>query len=174
MTASSPAGGRGKAWRILEHGTRIYEPTDAKPFYRIVFLDERGKRTERTAVFKAEALEIARRAEAYLAAHVSLREGRTVADLAGSYLVHLETKKRAERYLERQASHCATWILPAIGDLALSDWTPYESDLVLGAVSTAGRGQRSASRQRCALALARAIRMAADEVDGHAAPLPLQ
>lgn len=138
----SPAGDSrsyGKAWKVLEHGTRIYRPSATKPHWRVVVFEPGGRRSDRTANDEAEALEIARKAEAYLAARVSPTTGRTVADAAQSYLEHLATLGRAERYQERQRNNVSTWIVPIIGHLPLEDWTPYESEQVLGAMRAAGR-----------------------------------
>ncbi len=138
--ATRPSGSRARrpAWRVLEHGTRLYEPSGTKGVWRVVFTDAQG-RSERTARSVDEALEIARRAESYLAARVSPRTGRTVADVAASYLELLVTKGRAQRYRDRQCDILRCWILPAIGDVSVTEWGPYESEQVLGNARAKGR-----------------------------------
>jgi len=138
-SAPEPQRRRRPPWRVLEHGTKIYSPTPSEPnVWRVVFYDETG-RIFRTATSEEEAMTIARKAEAFLAARVSPRSGRTVSDGVKSYLPFLKKLGLAERYRDRQQSICDNWILPIIGDLPLTDWGPYDNENVLGQAREAGR-----------------------------------
>lgn len=54
-----------------------------------------------------------------------------MAALASDYLVHL--RGRSIRYQERQATYLRHWILPRLGDVAVSEWTPAMSEEILTA-----------------------------------------
>lgn len=135
---------RKKPLAQLEHGTRIYAPSDAESRYRVVATDPTtGRRFSTKAHDEATARERAREIEERLSRATPVHDikeerQRTVLLLATRYVNdHLSTLSL--RYREKQQYLLDSWILPRIGHLPLDDWTPAESMSVLAAVRSAGR-----------------------------------
>lgn len=66
------------------------------------------------------------------------RWARTVEDLACRYVEDYLTSK-SNRYREKHEYLLRSWILPAIGDRPVIEWTSAESEKVLASVRQAGR-----------------------------------
>lgn len=116
-----------------EFGTRIYAPSEGEPRYRVVTTDADGRRVFAKFSSEESARQRARELEARLASSVIL-PGRanapaTVGQLIDRYLVGLSS--RSTRYAERQEYLLRVWVRPALGEHALSAWTPSDSEVVL-------------------------------------------
>lgn len=124
---------RKKPLAIFEGGTRVYAPSRGEPRYRVLATDAEGTRVQKKVTTEAAARAAARELEAHLADSVPLGPTasgpRTVAALAQSYQRALAG--RSVRYQERQDSILRTWVLPHLGDIAVTGWTPAHSDAVL-------------------------------------------
>jgi hypothetical protein len=131
--STHPRSYRRKPLAIFEHGTRLYAPSAGEDRYRVVAMDVGGSRLFYKFVSEAEARRKAREVESYLANRTPLRstpdQPRTVAALAHDYLLHL--RGRSVRYQERQATFLRHWILPRLGDVTVSNWTPALSEEIL-------------------------------------------
>jgi integrase len=141
--ASAPTR-RGKAWRILANGTRIYKPTAAGHPYRIVVPLCGGRRAERSQHDKAAALSLAQELDETTANLPSV--GITIADLAEAFLEHQRDRQLARSYLAKLESELRNHILITVGDvdvsaLPLEAWTAVLSEKILGRV----RSRRSAA-----------------------------
>ena len=139
---------RKKPLAAFEHGTRIYAPTAHEGRYRVVATDPGGARLFHKFVSEDDARAKARELEAYLADRTPIRSSpdrpRTVAALAEGYLAHLAG--RSLRYRERQDALLRRWVLPRLGEHAVSTWTPAMSENVL-----------TAARQRLAAATVQSL-----------------
>ncbi|HSH59167.1 MAG TPA: site-specific integrase [Acidimicrobiales bacterium] len=126
---------RKKPLAVFEHGTRIYAPSGGETRFRVVATDPGGGRAFHKFADVDDARIKARELEAYLATHIRIRpeagRPRTVATLAEAYLEHVGG--RSLRYQERQAAILSCWVLPCLGDVAVSAWTPVASEQVLNA-----------------------------------------
>lgn len=128
----------------FEHGTRIYSPSAGESRYRIVAADpSTGRRFSTKAADEASARERAREIEERISRStpvhdISDERTRTVQALADRYKAdHLEALSL--RYRERQHYLLGAWILPRLGHLLLTSWTPAESEAVLAAVRSDGK-----------------------------------
>lgn len=134
---------RKKPLAAFEHGTRLYAPTSGERRYRVVATDAAGGRLFHKFASEDDARAKARELEAYLADATPIRSTaerpRTVAALAEGYLAHLGG--RSLRYRERQETLLRRWVLPRLGEFAVSAWTPAMSEAVL----TAARCQLAAA-----------------------------
>lgn len=137
-------GGRRRAGELLfkgEHGTRVTWRAD-KAAWRVRYHDPAvGRRVERLEADERQALRMAEQAERYLAA--GYRAKGTVADLAQSYLGHLEEAGRAVRYVEKVECVLRLHVLPHIGDVSVARWEEMDCERVLAAAG----GRSPAMRQ---------------------------
>jgi integrase len=126
---------RKKPLAVFEAGTRIYAPSRGEPRYRVVATDAEGNRVFHKAASESDARARAREIEAHLASAVPLGPTpsgpRTVGALAEAYLSSLAGRSR--RYRERQDSILRIWVLPHLGDVAVTAWTPADSEALLNA-----------------------------------------
>lgn len=124
---------RKKPLAVFEAGTRIYSPSRGESRYRVVATDAEGNRVFHKAPTEADARARARELEAHLASAVPLGRTssgpRTVAALVDAYLLSLAG--RSVRYQERQESILRTWVLPRLGDVGVTAWTPADSETLL-------------------------------------------
>ncbi len=124
---------RKKPLAVFEHGTRIHAPSDGEDCYRVIATDDAGRRLFHKFAREEDARTKARELESYLASKMPLhgrRDGdRTVRALACVYMAHLAGK--SVRYQERQDAFLRCWVLPRLGETALTDWTPAMSEEVL-------------------------------------------
>ncbi len=151
---------------VFEHGTRIYAPSESEHRYRIVARDiTTGERLFLRADTEQEARLRAREIEDRLAVAASVREpdrwSRTVGDLSRRYVDDYLTSK-SNRYREKHEYLLRSWILPAIADRPVIEWTSAESEKVLASVRKAGRSdalvQDVGSAMRALVTYARRLR----------------
>ncbi len=151
---------------VFEHGTRIYAPSGGEHRHRVVARDAAtGERIFLKIASEEEARLRAREIEERLAAAASLREpdrwSRTVEDLSRRYVDDYLSSK-SNRYREKHEYLLRSWILPAIGDRPVIDWTSAESEKVLASVRKAGRSdalvQDVGSAMRALVTYARRLR----------------
>ncbi len=117
----------------FEFGTRIYAPTAAEPRYRVVAPGVDGTRVSQKFTTEDDARRRARELEK-LHSSAAITPGRlpaptTVGGLIDRYLASLGS--RSTRYAERQDYLLRMWVRPVLGDLALSAWSPADSEAVL-------------------------------------------
>ena len=134
---------RKKPFAQLEHGTRIYAPSSGELQFRVVATDpSSGNRvfakchTEDLARAKAREFEqlILERS----ALPLPREDGpRTVDRLAASY-VEEHLSGLSLNYREKHQYLLRRWILPQIGRLSVSSWTPVDSSRVIASVRRAG------------------------------------
>lgn len=133
--ADRPRHYRKKPLAVFEHGTRIYAPSGGERRYRVVAADPSGARVFRKLTSVEDARAKARELEAYLAAHSPIctdpDRPRNVAAPAEAYLDHLSS--RSLRYQERQQAILGCWVLPRLGAVAVSAWTPADSEQIITA-----------------------------------------
>ncbi len=132
--ASQPRTYRKKPFAVFEHGTRIYAPSRGESRYRVVSTDGGGHRVFCKLASEEAARAKAREIEVHLARRAPLRPPtghRTVAALAEGYLEHLGG--RSVRYRERQQTIIRRWVLPHLGAVEVSAWTPARSERLLNA-----------------------------------------
>lgn len=124
---------RKKPLAVFENGTRLYAPCPSQPRYRVVARDISGERMFFKFDSEADARIKARELESYFGSATPVRgsadEPRTVGALSARYLTHLTG--RSTRYRERQEYLLRCWVLPALGDVPVADWTPADSETVL-------------------------------------------
>ena len=136
---------RKKPLAAFEHGNRICAPTAGEARYRVVATDSTGSRLFHEFAAEDDARAEARELEAYLADRTPVRSSpsaRAPSTLSEHYLAHLAS--RSLRYRERHESLLRRWVLPRVGDFAVSSWTPAMSEQILTA---ARQGLASATVQ---------------------------
>jgi hypothetical protein len=128
----------------FEHGTRVYAPSDGESRYRVVASDPAsGERIFAKVATEDQARSKAREFEQLLAHAAPIRDPRseaprTVSHLADRYSAdHLAGLSL--RYREKQEYVLRRWVLPHLGELHVTQWTPADSMAVLAAVRAAGR-----------------------------------
>lgn len=137
-----------------EHGTYILRPANGRP-YRVITIDPvTGRQRERRAHTQAEARDLARRFEAYRAAGSVDVGDPTLSDLATATVEGLEAAGRTDRYIDKIAGLLNHWVLPRIGEVKVSDWTPGHSERVLGAAAKKVGKERQADLRRAMVAMA--------------------
>ena len=117
----------------FEFGTRIYAPTTAEPRYRVVSPGVDGVRVSQKFTTEDAARSRARELEK-LQSSSSMTPGRlpapsNVGGLIDRYVASLGS--RSTRYAERQEYLLRMWVRPVLGDLALTTWSPADSETVL-------------------------------------------
>ncbi len=116
-----------------EFGTRIYAPSEGEDRYRIVTTDADGRRVFQKVTNEETARRRARQLEKMLASSVTmpgrLQAPTTVGGLIDRYVASLGS--RSNRYAERQEYLLRMWVRPVLGERALADWTPSDSEVVL-------------------------------------------
>ena len=125
---------RKKPLAVLEHGTRVYAPSNGEDCYRVTATDVTGRRVFHKFALEDDARAKARELEAYLSSRTPIYGGkngdRTVGVLASLYMDHLAG--RSVRYRERQDWILRCWVLPALRDTRVAEWTPAMSESLLG------------------------------------------
>lgn len=116
-----------------EYGTRIYAPSEGETRYRVVATDADGRRVFHKFSTEEAARGRARELEARLASSVLLpgraKPPTTVGHLIDRYVASLGS--RSTRYVERQEYLLRMWVRPVLGDRALGEWTPADSEVAL-------------------------------------------
>ena len=117
----------------FEFGTRIYAPTSAEPRYRVVTPGVDGVRVSQKFTTEEDARRRARELDK-LQSSAAITPGRlptpsTVGGLIDRYFASLGS--RSIRYAERQEYLLRMWVRPVLGDLALTTWSPTDSETVL-------------------------------------------
>jgi hypothetical protein len=127
---------RAKRLATYEHGTYILQPTDTRP-YRVVSFDPATRRQhERTAHTEDDARHLARRFEAFRAAHGAVGPTeRTVADLAEATIKGLVEMGREDSYIDRTEGLLKYWVVPTIGHVRVANWRPRDCEAVLAAAT---------------------------------------
>lgn len=117
----------------FEFGTRIYAPTDAEPRYRVVAPGVDGVRVSQQFTAEEDARRRARELDK-LQSSAAVTPSRlpapsTVGGLTDRYVASLGS--RSTRYGERQECLLRMWVRPVLGELALTVWSPADSEAVL-------------------------------------------
>jgi integrase len=131
----------------FEHGTRIYAPSSGESRYRVVVTDISGDRIASKCHSEDEARAKAREFEQFLSQAVPIHDRRsdgprTINHLAASYvedhLAHLSL-----RYREKHEYLLRRWILPRIGNRAVTAWTAAESAAIIADARRTGASDAS-------------------------------
>lgn len=135
---------RKKPLAQFEHGTRIYAPSEAEPRYRVVASDPAsGERIFAKLATEEQARAKAREFEQLLAHTAPIRDPRSEAPRTVSHLAERYSADHLAglslRYREKQEYVLRRWVLPRLGALHITQWTPADSMAVLAAVRAAGR-----------------------------------
>lgn len=119
-------------WR-WPHNVKLFEPTPARPYYRITYRTRDGQRRQPsggtdfdTAFAKAKLI------EEDLASAVGDGQARTVTQLAAAFMADM-APDWTPRYIQDQQHHLDTWVTPAIGKLAAAELTRDDIKPVLAA-----------------------------------------
>ena len=117
----------------FEFGTRIYAPTTAEPRYRVVAPGDDSVRVSQKFTTEDAARSRARELEK-LQSSSSMTPGRlpapsNVGGLIDRYVASLGS--RSTRYAERQEYLLRMWVRPVLCDLALTTWSPADSEAAL-------------------------------------------
>ena len=127
----------------FENGTRIYAPSSGEPRYRVVASDPASaERIFAKLATEEQARERAREFEQLIAHAAPIRDPRDSTPRTVSYLAERYSADHLAglslRYREKQEYVLRRWVLPRLGSIHISRWTPADSAAVIAAVRKAG------------------------------------